>query len=91
MYHGFNAKKERKRTQVEKLQDEIKHLHKLLGTMVHLHERLKNERTQTPKVPALSTLSEGLDNDGRAIENAPTNVPGDTNREPTPGKDQKGA
>jgi hypothetical protein len=91
MYRGFNIKRERKRTKVEELQDEIKRLHKLLGAMMHLHERLKNERAQTSEVSALPTLPEGLNNDGKAIEGTPIVVLGDTNREPTTGKGQKGA
>lgn len=64
MYTGFNIKKERKRTKVEKLQDEIKRLHKLLGTMMHLHERLKNERKQDNQTQILPTLPNDTPSDG---------------------------
>lgn len=91
MYTGFNAKKERKRTQVEKLQDEIKRLHKLLGTMMHLHERLKNERSESSEVAKVPTLSSDTSHDSKRIETSPSDLSQGSSGEPTSGKDQKGA
>ena len=91
MYNGFNAKKERKRTKIETLQDEIKQLRKLLGTMMHLHERLKNERSEGSETPQVPALQGKFITQGGRTEAAPRGLYGDTNREPTLGKDQKGA
>ena len=101
MYTRFNAKKERRRTKVEKLQDEIKKLHQMLGAMIHVHEklkveshvheRLKNERIEGSKTAKLPTLSAETSIDCKSTEETPITLLGDTNREPTPGKDQKGA
>jgi hypothetical protein len=91
MYTGFNAKKERKRTKIEKLQDEIKRLHKLLGTMVHLHERLKNERSESEKVAKLPALQDEVKTNSETIEGAPTALLGETSGNSTPGTNQKGA
>jgi hypothetical protein len=74
MYTGFNAKKERKQTKVEKLQAEIKRLHKALGAMIHIHERLKNERTQSGEVAKLPALSTEATNDSAAIEKPHTSM-----------------
>ena len=74
MYKGFNIKKERKQTKIEQLQAEVKKLHKLLGTMMHLHERLKNERTQSGEVAKLPALSTEATNDSAAIEKPHTSM-----------------
>jgi hypothetical protein len=91
MYRGFNAKKERKRTKIETLQAEVEKLHKLLGTMMHLHERLKNERIENSETPRVPALPGEVHVDGKPIEGAHINVPEGTNSEPAVGKDQKGA
>ena len=91
MYTGLNAKKERKRTKIEELQDEIKRLHKALGAMIHIHERLKNERIEGSEVAKLPTLSAKTSVDSKSTEGTLAVVPEDANREPTPGTDTKGA
>jgi hypothetical protein len=91
MYRGFNIKRERKRTKVEELQDEIKRLHKLLGAMMHLHERLKNERIENPEAERLPILPQEHAADGKPIERTPETLLEGANSEPTAGKDQKGA
>lgn len=91
MYTGFNAKKQRKLSKVETLQAEVKHLRKLLSTMMHLHERLKNERIETGKTTELSTLPEGTSLNSKSVESSPPIVPTEPNNDPTNRKDQKGA
>jgi hypothetical protein len=91
MYTGFNAKKERKRTQIGKLQDEIKKLHQLLGAMMHIHERMKNERVEGKEVTKVSALPTASEVDIEPTKGAPVVVLGDAGGETTSGKDQKGA
>jgi hypothetical protein len=91
MYKGFNPKRERKRTKVEMLQDEIKRLHKMLGTMIHLHERLKNERSEGSEVAKVPTLPSDTLHNSERIEATPNDLSQGSSGEPTLGKDQKGA
>ena len=46
MYTGFNLKKAKKQSRIEKLELEVKRLQQLLGTMIHLHEKLKSEQKE---------------------------------------------
>jgi hypothetical protein len=91
MYTGFNAKKERKRTKIEKLQDEIKKLHQLLGAMMHVHERMKNERSESKEVEKVPALPGKFVTQGARTEATHSDLPEGTSGEPTSGKDQKGA
>lgn len=68
MYNGFNAKKERKRMKVEKLETEVKRLQQLLGAMIRVHERLKNERIENSEVAKLPSLPGEVVGDGKSIE-----------------------
>lgn len=91
MFTGFNIKKARKQSRIEKLEVEVKRLQKLLGTMMHLHERLKNERTQTSETAKLPTLSSETPIDSKSTKDAPTIVFKDAIGEPTPGTNKEGA
>ncbi len=91
MYTGFNVKKGRKHTKTEKLQDEIKRLHQLLGAMIHVHERLKNERSENSKSENVPTLQEGTPVDGSAVKRASAIMQNVTDRKPTSGTGNEGA
>lgn len=90
MYIGFNAKRERKQTKIEKLQDEIKRLHKLLGTMIHIHERMKNERIETGEIEKLPTLPKDISGDGKPFEATYIGMPQGEGGKSTPGTDKEG-
>jgi len=90
-YTGFNVKKARKRTKVEKLKDEIKKLHQLLGSMIHLHERLKNERIETDKSKNVPALPERTSTDGTPIKSTFTSVQSGKDRGSTNKTNNEGA
>lgn len=83
MFTGFNIKKSRKQSRIEALELEVKKLQKLLGTMMHLHERLKNERIEGSEVTKLPTLPEEIQPDGGAVESPLTVMPTKPNNDPT--------
>jgi hypothetical protein len=91
MYKPLNLKRERKQAKVEKLEAEVKHLHKLLGTLMHLHERLKNERTQTPTIAQLPTLPPAIVPNVEPVAGAYSTVPEGEVANAGDGKDTKGA
>lgn len=78
-----STRKFRKQTKVERLEAEVNRLQKLLQTMIHLHERLKNERTQTVQTPQLPTLHTEASVDSETTEKTHIDVPRKTDSEPT--------